>query len=186
MASTMTIAARTTLTFRKATLADAAQVTVLVRSAYRGDSSRAGWTTEADLLSDNRIEEPEVVEKINNPNASVILAHDQDGVLAACCEVVRRDDGTVGQFGMFAVDPQRQAGGIGRQVLAEAEADAKRTFGLKTIEMLVIDVREELIAWYLRRGYEKTGRTKAFHYHALSEGQASRDDLQFIVLAKAI
>lgn len=175
----------TRLTYRKATAADIPAVLRLILSAYRGETSRAGWTTEADLVDDERIDAEGVLAKINEPHGAVLLAHDASGALAACCEVLRRDAG-LAYFGLFAVDPTRQAGGIGRQVLAEAEAYAKTAWGVTSMEMSVIWTRDELIAWYVRRGYSKTEETRPFPYAELVNGKALRDDLYFSILVKSL
>lgn len=177
----------TPLTFRIATTGeeDVNAILKLVRSAYRGDASRTGWTTEADLLDDQRIDAAGILEKINEPQGVILLAHDDEGKLASCCEILKRDE-ELSYFGLFAVDPLRQAGGIGRQVLAEAEAYARKVFGVATMEMTVIWTRDELISWYVRRGYTKTDRTKPFPYEHLVEGKALRDDLYFTVLVKEL
>ncbi|KAM0521281.1 hypothetical protein ACHAPE_002758 [Trichoderma viride] len=173
------------LTVRKAEPEDAPAVLALVRSAYRGESSRAGWTTEADLVDDQRIDENGLLTKINEPFGAVLVAHDATGDLIACCEVLKKDD-TVGYFGLFAVNPLRQAGGIGRTVLAKAEEYAKQTWGLSEMQMTVIWTREELINWYERRGYTRTEKREPFPYSSLVGGKALRDDLYFSVLAKAL
>lgn len=171
------------LNYRKATSSDVSPVRALVLSAYRGEASRDGWTTEADLLSDERIDEAGVLQKITDPHGAVLLAHDDAGLLVSCCELLRRDD-NVAYFGMFAVDPKRQAGGIGRQVLTQAEVYAKETWGVGKLEMSVIWTREELISWYVRRGFVKTERTAPFPYEGLVNGKAMRDDLYFVILEK--
>lgn len=171
------------LTYQVAKPDDIAPIVDLVRSAYRGDASRAGWTTEADLVADKRIDATGVLAKINEPQGVILLARDDAGVLVSCCELVKRDS-ELAYFGLFAVDPLRQSGGIGRQVLAEAEAYAKKVFEVKTLEMWVIWTRDEIISWYLRRGYTKSDRTAPFPYEHLVEGKALRDDLYFSVLTK--
>lgn len=173
------------LTYRKATAGDAKDVQALVQSAYRGDSSRAGWTTEADLVADERINEAGVIAKINQNNGLVLLAHDEAGALAGCCEIEGKDGG-IGYFGLFAVDPTRQAGGMGKRILSAAEGVAKDDLGVKLMEMLVVWPRKELIDWYIRRGYTKTEKTKPFPYAHLVNGKALRDDLYFVVLEKEL
>lgn len=173
------------LSIRKATPADLAPVLALVRSAYRGESSRAGWTTEAELVDDQRIDEDGLLAKINEPFGAVLVAQDEAGDILACCEVLKQSD-TVGYFGLFAVNPLRQAGGIGRTVLTAAEEYAKQTWGLTEMEMTVIWTREELIQYYIRRGYTLTEKTKPFPYAQLVGGKALRDDLYFSVLIKAL
>ncbi|KAL7907328.1 hypothetical protein GGI35DRAFT_470561 [Trichoderma velutinum] len=160
-------------------------VLTLVRSAYRGESSRAGWTTEAELVDDQRIDEEGLLAKINEPFGAVLVAHDEAGDILACCEVLKQSD-TVAYFGLFAVNPLRQAGGIGRTVLTAAEEYAKQTWGISEMEMTVIWTREELIQYYVRRGYTLTEKTKPFPYAELVGGKALRDDLYFSVLIKAL
>ena len=87
---------------------------------------------------------------------------------------------------MFAVWPQLQAGGVGRRVLAEAERLARDDWGCDTMEMTVIGQRDELIAWYGRRGYAMTQERRPFPYHDLVNGAALRDDLYFAVLEKPL
>ncbi|KAK2616212.1 hypothetical protein QQS21_000844 [Conoideocrella luteorostrata] len=177
-------AATTTLTYRKATPADARDVQSLVKSAYRGESSRAGWTTEADLVADDRIDEAGVAAKINGKGL-VLVAHDNSGALAACCEIEQKANG-VGYFGLLAVDPQRQAGGLGKKILAQAEKTARDELGIRWLEMTVIWPRKELIEWYVRRGYTKTERTAPFPYSHLVNGKALRNDLYFVILEKEL
>ncbi|KAI1485843.1 putative acetyltransferase [Biscogniauxia mediterranea] len=171
------------LQFRIATPDDASQLQVLVKSAYRGETSRQGWTTEADLLSDDRIDVKGIIAKITSPGTVVLMATDDDGSLVACCEMLKRS-AHVAYFGMFAVDPRRQGRGLGRQVLSYIEDFCQRTWGASKLEMNVIWTRDELISWYIRRGFRKTGESKPFPYNELVNGVALRDDLYFEVLEK--
>ncbi|KAK7433341.1 hypothetical protein QQZ08_000280 [Neonectria magnoliae] len=174
------------LTFRKATPADASATLALVSSAYRGEHSRAGWTTEADLFSGARIDAAGVLAKISDPRGAVLLAHHpSDGNLVACCEVLRRDPDAA-YFGLFAVDPLRQAGGFGRLMLQRAEDYAREEWGACRLEMHVIGTREELIAWYLRRGYRRSEQTKPFSYDEIPTGSALKDNYYFAVLDKEL
>ncbi|TPX10291.1 uncharacterized protein E0L32_008696 [Thyridium curvatum] len=184
-AATQPSAPVTQLTFREATEADIPALLALIRSAYRGESSRAGWTTEADLVADERIDAAGLRAKIGEPEGAVLLATDAQGRLAACCELLRRD-AALAYFGLFAVDPKRQAGGIGRQVLAYAEGYARAQWGVRGLEMSVIWTREELIAWYVRRGFVRTAETAPFPYESLVNGEALRDDLHFTILRKEL
>lgn len=172
------------LQFRMAGVEDAAAVRALVFRAYRGESSRAGWTTEADLLADERIDVHEVSAKISAPNGLVLLAY-ADDALVACCELLRKSEG-VAYFGMFAVEPALQAAGIGRRVLAEAESTVRQRWHTGLLEMTVIGQRTELIDWYLRRGYALTDETRPFPFDEMVNGNALRDDLYFVVLAKKL
>ncbi|KAK3387825.1 acyl-CoA N-acyltransferase [Podospora didyma] len=176
------------LNFRLAVESDAPQLIVLVQSAYRGAASRQGWTTEADLLSGNRIDLDGLVTKITAPDSAVILAFSTSGEMVACCEVVKNGD-DVAYFGMFAVDPTKQAGGIGRQVLGYAEEWVRAQWqGVAKMEMTVIFTRKELIAWYGRRGYRTTGERREFPYEEIrkigGKDSVGREDLWFEVLEK--
>lgn len=171
------------LRFRAATPADAPQLQPLIKSAYRGEKAGKAWTTEGHLLADERIDVQGIVSKISTPDSAILIAADEEGALVACCEVARQEGG-IGYFGLFAVDPQQQGGGLGRQVLAYAEEYVRWTWAIETMEMWVIWTRDELISWYIRRGYQKTGRSSPFPYDQLVNGKALRDDLYFIVLEK--
>jgi ribosomal protein S18 acetylase RimI-like enzyme len=169
------------LVFRDATPADVDAIVQLVESAYRGDSSRRGWTTEADLLDGRRTGSDEVLADIARPHSRVLLA-ERDGALLACAHVAREDN--AGYFGMFSVQPGLQGGGIGKALLAEAERVVAREWTLPAMRMTVIDVRDELIAFYERRGYRRTGIFKPFPYGDARFGLPRRDDLRFEVLEK--
>ena len=175
----------TTLSFRRATLADIPSLVALVTSAYRGELSRQGWTTEADLLDGQRID-PEVLRQdIERPRSRVILAEcaDAEGMRLLACVHVAADDGAA-YLGMFSVRPDGQGRGVGKQVLREAERFARHDLQLPAMRMTVIDVRKELIAFYERRGYHRTGITKPFPYGDERFGIPRRDDLRFEVLDK--
>src|SRR5580693_6946295 len=149
------------LVFRFACSGDVPAVVDLVESAYRGDSSRAGWTTEADLLDGQRTDAEAVSAVIKSADRVVLLALTDDNDLLGCCEIQRRPPDTA-YFGMFAVVPTLQGGGVGGQILGEAERLARETFGAARMEMTVIAQRAELIAWYERRSYSRTGETRPF------------------------
>jgi ribosomal protein S18 acetylase RimI-like enzyme len=169
--------------FRPAGAGDIPAVVALVESAYRGDSSRVGWTTEADLL-DGRRTGPDDIEAILARDKSQLLLAERDGELLACAHVAVEDD--TGYFGMFSVDPNHQGEGLGKIVLAEAERIAAEQWACPTMRMTVIDVRGELIAFYERRGYRRTGVKKPFPYGDARFGLPKRNDLRFEVLEKLL
>ena len=173
----------TDLAFRAATEADIDAIVALVTSAYRGESSRAGWTTEADLLDGARID-PEVLRADIARDGSRVVLAERDGALLACAHVAI--EGDAGYFGMFSVVPGLQGGGIGKQVLAECERIVRDDWRLPAMRMTVIDVRDELIAFYQRRGYRRTGITKPFPYGDARFGEPKRGDLRFEVLEKTL
>jgi GNAT superfamily N-acetyltransferase len=170
---------------RPATVADVTRLADLVESAYRGESSRQGWTTEADLLDGQRTDAAAVRAVIAPPFSVMLLARDSAGELVACCQLERRDGG-VGYFGMFAVRPGQQGAGVGRAVLAEAERRVHDDWQVVSMEMTVIAQRRDLIAWYVRRGYVETSDTRPFHYGDDTFGLPRRDDLFFVVLRKQL
>lgn len=181
------------LTVRKATPADIPALLALVKSAYRGEDSRQGWTTEADLVADERIDSAGLLAKITAAGSTVLLATTttnnattEGEDLLACCEVLRHPPPSdLSYFGLFAVNPKLQNGGIGRKMLAEAERYAREEMGAGRMEMTVVWLREELIAWYVRRGYVVVvGEKRPFPYESLVNGKALRDDLYFVVLRK--
>jgi len=169
------------LSFRNAGMDDIDAIVALVESAYRGDASRRGWTTEADLLDGRRTGVDEVTACLQRPRSRLVMA-ERDGAMLACAHVAEEDG--AGYFGMFSVDPGRQGEGIGKQVLAEAERIVRDEWALPAMRMTVIDVRDELIAFYERRGYRRTGILKPFPYGDARFGLPRRDDLRFEVLEK--
>ncbi|MBW8809309.1 MAG: GNAT family N-acetyltransferase [Lysobacter sp.] len=176
-----------TIKFRAATLADTDAVVALVESAYRGDSGRRGWTTEADILDGRRTGPDEIESVLAKPKGMILIAEraDAPGELLACAHIAVEDDGS-GYFGMFSVNPSLQGGGIGKRVLAEVERVAREQWNLSLIRMSVINVREELIEFYVRRGYERTGRFEPFPYGDARFGLPKRDDLSFEILEKKL
>ena len=176
------IVADTPLSFRRATAEDIEAIVALAQSAYRGEASRAGWTTEADFLDGQRIDAAGV-ETMLAGDQCIVLAHDGDA-LAGCCHLL--GDGDTCWFGLFAVPPDRQGRGIGDALLVQAEREAFHGFDATRMRMKVIWLRDSLIAWYERRGYRRTGEQAPFPYGDARFGLPLRDDLHFVVLEKAL
>lgn len=171
------------LPIRAATASDAPALEALVNSAYRGDSSRAGWTTEADLLDGQRVDAGRLAETIATPN-NVVLLHEQDHVPVGCVHLERTGDGCY--LGMLTIRPALQGTGLGRRLLEAAEHWAIEHWSSRSIHMTVIVQRVELIAWYERRGYRLTGKRKPFPYGDERFGLPRRADLEFEVLSKEL
>jgi len=169
--------------FRAAKAADVAAIVALVESAYRGDASRKGWTTEADFLDGQRTDPGGVAALIGKAGNHVLLA-EQGGRMLACCHLEKQGDACY--FGMFAVDPTLQGGGVGKLMMNEAERIAAREWQCIQMEMTVITIRAELIAWYERRGYQRSGVFKPFPYGDERFGIPKRDDLRFEILVKPL
>jgi GNAT superfamily N-acetyltransferase len=142
-----------------ATTADASRLTHFVNAAYRGDSARQGWTTEADLLDGQRIDEEGMLEMLARPGAAMLLCQNEAGELLGSFHAQVR--GELVYLSMLAVAPTGQARGVGKFLLQAAE-DYGRQHGCILSRMTVISVRTELIAYYERRGYHLTGATEPF------------------------
>ena len=166
---------------------DADAIAALVNSAYRGESSRLGWTTEADLLGGQRTDALAIVEFLAAAPAVqriLPLLCSEDGQLLACLQLEHQ--GTEAYLGQFAVSPLHQATGLGRQLLAAAEQHATAEWHCEAIRMTVLEQRLELLAWYARRGYKPTGETVAFPYDDIRCGEPRRPDLRLRVLRKPL
>lgn len=149
----------------------------LIEAAYRGDSARRGWSHEADLLDDQRTDLDQLAAFIADPRQRLLWFDNGTGP-AACVALTDKGEGLV-YLGLLTVDPARQAGGLGKQLLAAAEEYARRELGAKQVEMTVIGLRKELIAWYERRAYQATGERRPFPV-------PGREDLMFVVLEKQL
>lgn len=182
---------------RPAIAADVDAVVELVTSAYRGESSTAGWTTEHDLIDGGRTT-PELVAAAANGAASAVLvaeldagdepAHQRGGDLQAtligCIEVSH--DGVTARFGMLAVSPTLQSAGLGTLLITSAEHWARDQWHCETMELGVIEQRSELIEFYERRGYRATGATIPFPYGDERYGRPKRDDLRLQVMHRSL
>jgi len=171
-----------TLTIAAATAADAPALKDLLEAAYRGDSARQGWNHEADILDDERIGIDELEALLADPAVTILTARG-GGALIGCVAVTRKDD-TLGYLGMLCVLPTLQSGGLGRRLLDAAEHHG-RVIGLAAMEMTVIDSRESLIAWYVRRGYAFTGETRPFHELRPADAETG-PQITFVVLEKPL
>lgn len=166
-----------------ATLEYTEAIVALIESAYRGDSGLRGWTTETHLIDGQRTDDEEIVALLCAPNSHFFILLEGEE-LAACCLLERREDSAY--FGMFAVSPLRQSRGYGGQMIAHAERYAAEQWQVDKMVMSVIKQREELLEWYIRKGYRNTGKTLPFPYGNPRAGIPKRDDLVFLVLEKAI
>ncbi len=165
-----------------ATLNDVPELLPLVNSAYRGEASRKGWTTEADLLAgDLRTDSENLTGLLKQESSAILLYRDDAGTLAGCVYLDKRDDRLY--LGMLSVLPERQAEGIGKQLLNAAEGHAK-SVGCHSIFMRVLSARHELIGWYERQGYHKTGKIEP--YDAPAKFGTPMRFLEFEVLEKRI
>jgi GNAT superfamily N-acetyltransferase len=165
----------------KATLADVPELNVLVNSAYRGETSKQGWTTEANLLDGLRIDEDTLTGYFNDAAITILKNIDDNGQINGCVYLEVRQPKLY--VGMFSVSPLLQGKGIGRDLLIAAEAYAKQ-INCTTLTMTVISVRHELISWYERRGYKATGEIQPFHVE--KKFGVARQPIELLVLEKSI
>lgn len=152
----------------------------LVNSAYRGESSKKGWTTEADLLGGIRTDEDRLRTMLQNPNVT-ILKYEEAGQLLGCVSLETKGQDLY--LGMLTVSPDAQANGIGKQLLTAAETVAAEKH-CRAVTMTVITIRHELIAWYERRGYRPTGETQPFPNDP--RFGLPKQPLEFIVMEKIV
>ena len=156
----------------------------VIESAYRGDTARRGWTHEADLLDGQRTDEAALVAILVDPRQRILVAR-EGGAIVGCVALTDKGDG-ICYLGLLTVAPDLQAAGLGRRLLAAAEQVAKAAFGARRIEMTVITQRTELIAWYERRGYARTGEHRPFPHGDTRFGIPRDDSLAFVVLDREV
>ena len=169
------------LLFRYAVAADTPAVAALIERAYRGPEAAKGWTNEANLLTGPRTDESEIAGLIADPESRFVLG--EVGGDLRCCALVQKD-GENAYFGMFSVDPGAQAQGMGKKLLAACEKAARAEWKSRALEMVVINLREDLIAWYERRGYSRTGNREPFPFDEAPG--ALRRDFDLIELKKPL
>ena len=151
------------LNFYKAELVDAEAIAQLINSAYRGETSRKGWTTEADILDGLRTTTSEIGKTIKRDNTFILIGVYRDEIVATiCCEWQELAFKDTVHFGMIAVKPSLQNKGYGKSMILAAEAMTKREWRVVGYHMAVISIRHELIAYYERLGYKRTGEFAEF------------------------
>ena len=165
-----------------ATERDVPGIVALVNSAYRGTAARRGWTSEAHLIEGQRTSAESIVAVLKDPDSVILLMRGQF-VLNGCVHL-KRETKEKAYLGLLSVRPAMQVSQFGRHLLAAAERYVRKEFGARAIEMTVIGQREELIGWYERRGYARTGEVRPFPYDDTSLGQPTRADLNFVVLRR--
>lgn len=156
----------------------------LIERAYRGETARAGWSHEANLLDGQRTDVEALTAIMADPREIMLVATDA-GDLIGCVRLADEGEGQA-YLGMLTVEPTLQAGGLGRRLLAEAEATAREVWATRVMRMTVIRQRDELIAWYQRRDYRLTGAEEPFPGDDPRFGLPKRQDLVFVVLEKPL
>lgn len=170
------------LSHRPATSKDIALIVSLVNSAYRGEISKMGWTTEAFILGGQRTDAEEIAGLLDAENSLILLCF-REGEAIGTAHLRKTDDGAY--LGMFTIKPGLQGQGYGKAFLAAAEQLARQQWQAAKITMSVITLRHELIAYYERRGYQRTGRFGEFPRDPRF-GLPKVDNLQFEYLEKSL
>jgi ribosomal protein S18 acetylase RimI-like enzyme len=165
----------------KAILENVTEITNLVNSAYRGETSKKGWTTEANILEGNRITETELTEILSDANNTILIYQENNKIIGT---VLLTNKKTELYLGMLTIAPELQNAGLGKKLLLAAE-DYAYSFLLPKIVMTVITIREELIAWYKRNGYLDTGKRKPFPAN-FDDVVLHAEPLNFMVLEKKL
>ena len=159
---------------------DFSDITKLVNAAYRGETSKEGWTTEADLLlGEKRTDVATLAAEWEQPGTAILKLEDEEGALFGCVLLRHSEAGLY--LGMLSVWPWLQAKGVGKWLMEAAETHALQ-LNCHRIYLTVISARTELIAWYQRRGYLLTGETKPFPHDP--EFGVATQPLQFVVMEK--
>jgi GNAT superfamily N-acetyltransferase len=153
---------------RDAQPCEAAAIAAIVNRAYRvedffkvGDRTNAGEI--AKLLAED----------------GFLVAESNERGLAGCVYVAMKEGR--GYFGMLSVVPGHQGNGLGRQLVAAAEARCREA-GCREIDLWVVNLREELPPWYRRLGYRETG-TAPWPEDALAE---LNRPAHFIIMSKQL
>jgi len=181
----MTAQTKVIPSFRVANQGDVTGLVDLVQLAYRGGKSTVGWKNESHLVSGPRITEAQMKELVNASTQTILVAElpSNQPQMVGCILVAEHSDDA--HLGMFAVHPALQNIGLGKALVQAAEDYAVGTLGKTHIKMLVLSTREEILAWYGRMGYEKTGETEPFF--GPESGQTPlQENLHFVEIAKKL
>jgi ribosomal protein S18 acetylase RimI-like enzyme len=167
--------------FAFASIADAPRVAALIERAYRGSTAAKGWTNESDLLTGPRSSVTEVEALIRHPESRFVMAL-ANGEVVGTALLQKQHEGAY--FGMFAIDPELQSGGVGKMVIARCESDAVQLWNAAWLRLTVISLRHELIGWYERRGFQRTGEREPFPFDTATG--ALRTDFDLVVMQKRL
>lgn len=167
-------------TYRYARPDDAAALHILIERCYRGNEIAKDWASESAILKGPRTSREELAGLLADPACRFLIAEDQERIVG-CALLERR--GEDAYFGMFSIEPSLQEAGLGKAMLARAERAARELWQARAMTMVVISLREALIAWYERRGYTRTGATYPFPFGPTT-GEVRRD-FHLVELRKA-
>jgi N-acetylglutamate synthase-like GNAT family acetyltransferase len=167
------------MSFGVARLSDVPELVALINASYRSPGGEGGWTDEREFIAGTRTNE-ETVRSELLAGRYLVARTIVSGPIVGCARVSLEEDGAW-YVASFAVDAVQQGAGTGRRLLEEIQRQAKSK-GVYALRITVINLRHELIAWYERRGFERTGENEQFPYDDPTVGRALRDDLSLVVL----
>jgi ribosomal protein S18 acetylase RimI-like enzyme len=167
--------------FKVAQETDIPALEQLVNSAYRGEVSKKGWTTEADLLAGERVTAATLLKDIENASSCIYICQNLQEQIYASVFLQKKQDKLY--VGMLSVSPHLQNTGIGKLLLQLADKVAFAN-DCTALTMTVITVRTELIAWYNRHGFLPTGET--FPFNIPDNIVLTNEPLHFVVLEKVL
>jgi len=167
---------------RVANLADIPHLVELVNSVYRGENALKGWTTEAELLDGQRIDSQMLSEVISSTDKRIFVLEEAKKIIGC---VQSTDSGDSVLLGMLSVPVELQGKGLGARLIKVVEDDAKER-GCTHVKMHVLSIRQELLDWYYRKGYQDTGEREDWPWGDLKWGVPKRDDLEFLVITKRL
>ncbi|KAI2791982.1 hypothetical protein POX_b02011 [Penicillium oxalicum] len=174
----------TTISFRIATAHDIPTLKQVIESAFRAEDPREDWVGIQALASSFTVDEKYISSVISHADSVFLIAHDKANTVLGTIGAAKRESGTARLF-MLAVDPQIHRGGIGRQILSFAEDYCQREWDTRVMSLDALSTRPSLVSWYMRRGYQKTGKTELFP-RELANGLELPEDLHFVDLEKRV
>lgn len=156
---------------RRATAADIPEIVRVTNAAYR---------VEDFFIDGNRTSVAEVAEKMATPGCAFLVIDLPGGEgtgLAASVYVEGRAERLY--FGMLSVAPAHQKTGLARALVDGVESHARKR-GCTSVELDVVNLREELPPFYAKLGFTPTGTAPFLKGHKLKR------PIHLILMAKQI
>jgi len=175
------------MVLRKALPSDYAEIIDLANLAYRGrENAVASWNVEKGIVGGQRLDNSLLKDELAaKPDGALLIYRDEeDGPLLGTAWL-NPESNDVWSMGLLTVRPELQNQQLGRRLLAAAEEYA-RDRGANRIRIGVLHVRDTLITWYERRGYQATGETEPYPYDDHRFGTPLRENLHFLIMEKTI
>ena len=169
--------------FRFATPDDVPAMLKIINGAYRGVPGTKAWTSEGHLVGGLRVDHERLLHYLSEKDSWFTLMLLDEKIVGSV--YLTRESSDVLYFGMFAVDPKLQAQSLGKTFLAHIEEQARYKM-FKRIRITVVHPRRELIAYYERRGFVKTGITEPFPFNNDQEGRPLVENLQMVEMVKTL